>query len=86
MSRAITLYIDRVTLSLGALQELEKDAKTVSERRQAKSLNAPPDEGTDHVPSVDLQGLCCNALLLHYLARVVLVSDPTVASLVLRST
>lgn len=56
MSRAITLYMDRVTLSLGELQELEKDAKTLGERRKAKSLNAPPDEGTDDAPSVNPQG------------------------------
>lgn len=56
MSRAISLYMDRVTLSLGALQELEKVAKAVGERRQARILSASPDEGTDNAPSVDPQG------------------------------
>lgn len=56
MSRAISLYMDRVTLSLGALQELERDAKAVAERRQARIMSASPDEGTDNAPSVDPQG------------------------------
>lgn len=60
MSRAISLYMDRVTLSVDALQELEKDAEALAERRHARSPSAPRDEGTDNSPpAVDPRGWCC---------------------------
>lgn len=59
MSRAISLYMDRVTQSLGALQELEKDAKHLDERQQATSPTVPADEGTDGPPSTERQGSHC---------------------------
>eukprot|EP00752_Nemacystus_decipiens_P006113 g5514.t1 len=48
MSRAISLYTDRVTLSLDELLELEKDAEA-SARRQARSPSAAL-EGADDSP------------------------------------
>ena len=59
MSRAISLYMDRVTQSLGALQELEKEAKHLDERQQATSPTVPADEGTDGPPSTERQGSHC---------------------------
>lgn len=56
MSRAISLYTDRVTLSLDALQDLEQDAEALAKRRRTRSPNAPPDEGTDDSPYVDPRG------------------------------
>lgn len=55
MSRAISLYMDRVALSLDELQELE-DADTNAQRRQADSPSAPPDEGTDDSARADPRG------------------------------
>lgn len=56
MSRAISLYMDRVTLSLDELHELERDAEALAKRRQARSPSAPRDEGADDSPPVDPRG------------------------------
>lgn len=76
MSRAISLYMDRVTLSLDELQELEKDAEALAKRTRARSPSAPRDEGTDDSPRVDPRSersvssfMCC----LSYLPRLVSV-------------
>lgn len=56
MSRAISLYMDRVTLSLDELQELEHDAEALAKRRQTRSPSTPRDEGKDDSPHVDPRG------------------------------
>lgn len=56
MSRAISLYMDRVTLSLDELQDLEKDSEALAKRNEARSPSTPPDEGTNASPHVDPRG------------------------------
>ncbi len=60
MSRAISLYVDRVTQSLGALQELEKEAKYLDEGKKATAPDVHVGESStsDGPPSVEQEGLC----------------------------
>lgn len=53
MSRAISLYVDRVTLSLDSLQELEEDGKALGDRAQTSTEDPLGDESS---PSVERRG------------------------------
>lgn len=54
MSRAISLYVDRVACSLDALQELEEDAEGLN-LPQTSLEDASPDEGS---PSAKSRSRC----------------------------
>lgn len=58
MSRAIRLYVDRVTLSLGVLRQVEDEEKALDlHGRSEPQLNkTAPDESTDDAPSLDPEG------------------------------
>ncbi|CAN0138442.1 unnamed protein product [Ectocarpus sp. 12 AP-2014] len=60
MSKAISLYTDRVTLSLGELRDLEKSAKALDEAIDERLKNRSPvspttEEDNDNAPVVDPQ-------------------------------
>ncbi|CAM9745877.1 unnamed protein product, partial [Ectocarpus sp. 13 AM-2016] len=60
MSKAISLYTDRVTLSLGELRDLEKSAKALDEAIDERLKNRSPvspttEEGNDNAPVADPQ-------------------------------
>ncbi|CBN78893.1 conserved unknown protein [Ectocarpus siliculosus] len=59
MSKAISLYTDRVTLSLGELRDLEKSAKALDEAIDERLKNRSPvpstEEGDDNAPPADPQ-------------------------------
>lgn len=68
MSRAISLYMDRVTQSLGALQELEKEANYLDEREQAIAADVPAGETStpDGPPSSKQPHASCSLDCVQY--------------------
>lgn len=53
MRKAITLYLDRVSLSLSVLQDMEDEEKALAANRPTKTES---NDDNDAAPSVDPQG------------------------------